>query len=192
MLAPMKSLETTPEPATSPTARADLPAIMPSVNSVRLLCSCEMRARILYVDDEPQLRRLGELVLVPAGYEVDTAADGAEAWTALHDHEYHLVITDNDMPRLTGLKLAAQARLAGMRIPIVLASGSADVLGDPANSWLGLAARLSKPFNADALLETVEQVLRVTNNTRECSSAMMSVFARMARIQPFPHGGINE
>lgn len=43
------------------------------------------RARILYADDEPQLRRLGEQVLVRSGYDVDTAADGAEAWAALLD-----------------------------------------------------------------------------------------------------------
>jgi CheY-like chemotaxis protein len=150
------------------------------------------RARILYVDDEPQFRMLGKLVLVRSGYDVDTAADGAEAWAALHDQEYHLLITDNDMPRLTGLELARQARLAGMRLPIVLTSGSADALCNPANSWLGLAARLSKPFGAEALVESVEQALFIANSRGECAGAMSSVLAQIARVQPFPHGGINE
>jgi CheY-like chemotaxis protein len=37
------------------------------------------------LDDEPPLRTLGQLVLTRSGYEVDTAADGVEAWAALHD-----------------------------------------------------------------------------------------------------------
>ncbi len=150
------------------------------------------RARILYVDDEPAIRRLGKLVLIPAGYEVDTAADGAEAWMALQEVNYHLLITDNDMPRLTGLELATRARLAGMRLPIVLACGSADALRDPASSRLGLAARLPKPFGAETLVETVKQVLRIANSRGECAGPMISVLAHIARIQPFPHGGINE
>lgn len=150
------------------------------------------RARILYVDDEPQLRTLSELVLVRSGYEVDTAPDGAEAWAALHDQEYHLLITDNDMPRLTGLELATQARRAGMRIPIVLASGSTDALHNPANAWLGFAARLPKPFVAGVLVEIVEQVLRIANSRGKCAGAMISVLAHIARVRPFPHGGINE
>lgn len=131
-------------------------------------------------------------MLVPAGYDVDTAADGAEAWAALLDVNYHLLVTDHDMPALTGLELATQARLAGMRLPIVLASGSVDALRDPANAWLGLAARLQKPFDVDTLLETVEQALRVANNLPQCSGAMISVLTQISRVQPYPHGGINE
>jgi len=150
------------------------------------------RVRILYADDEPQLRMLGKLVLVRSGYDVDTVADGAEAWTALQEVNYHLLIADHDMPQLTGLELARQARLAGMRLPIVLASGSAGALSDPANSCLGLAARLPKPFGAGALVETVEQVLRIANSRGECAGATVSVLAHIARVRPFPHGGINE
>jgi DNA-binding response OmpR family regulator len=159
---------------------------------VRRPTPVESRARILYVDDEPQLRTLGRLVLTRSGYDVDTAADGVEGWAALHDQEYHLLITDNDMPRLTGLELARQARLAGMRLPIVLTSGSTEALGVPTSSWLGLAARLPKPFGAKALVETVEQALRIANRRDECAGAMISVLAHIASVQPFPHGGINE
>jgi len=179
------------EPVTSLTARGESPHL-PNDAPARPLTTVESRARILYVDDEPQLRRLGELVLVRSGYDVQTAADGAAAWDALQHAHYNLLITDHDMPRLTGLELAAQARLAGMRIPIVLASGSANALCDPASAWLGLAAQLSKPFGAETLVETVAQVLRTANGKGECIGAMISVLEQVARAQPFPHGGINE
>lgn len=187
----MNTLLKQPEPVISPTAREAKPTL-PNGAPVQPLTAVEPRARILYVDDEPQLRRLGELVLVRSGYDVHTAADGAEGWDALQHAHYNLLITDHDMPGLTGLELAAQARLAGMRIPIVLASGSANALCDPASSWLGIAARLSKPFGAETLVETVALVLRAANAKRACVGEMISVLEQVARAQPFPHGGINE
>jgi DNA-binding response OmpR family regulator len=174
------------EPVLSPATKGAEP-VTAGTAMARQQTIFQPRARILYVDDEPQLRTLGELALVRSGYDVDTAADGLEGWAALHDQEYHLLITDNDMPRLTGLELATQARLAGMRLPMVLTSGSADALRDPTRSWLGFAARLPKPFGVEALVETVEQILRIANSRGECAGATISVLAHIARVQPFPH-----
>ena len=119
----------------------------------------ESRPRILYVDDDATIRKVGMTLLTRSGYHVDTAADGLEALAALRASPYNLLITDHEMPRLTGLQLAAQARLAGMNLPIVLASGSVEALEDTDSEWLGFAARLAKPFNVEALLETVSQAL---------------------------------
>ena len=99
------------------------------------------------------------MLLTRSGYHVDTAADGLEALAALRASPYNLLITDHQMPRLTGLQLAAQARLAGMNLPIVLASGSVEALEDTDSERLGFAARLAKPFNAEDLLKTVSQAL---------------------------------
>lgn len=155
----------------------------------------EMRARILYVEDDPQLRSLGKLVLARSGYEVDTAADGAAGWAALNDGSYHLLITDHDMPRVTGLELIGQARRAGMRLPIVLTSGSSELLREPDRLGTDLAVFLAKPFAVDKLLQTVGQLLR-TANQRLCLGdglGMMSELVRQARaVQSFRHGGINE
>jgi two-component system chemotaxis response regulator CheY len=175
-----------PEPGTHPTALSDdVPA--------RRLTAVEPRARILYVDDEPQPRILGELVLVRSGYDVDIAADGAEAWAALLDENYHLLITEQDMPRLSGLELASRVRRAGMRLPILLTSGSHNCLHDPSCAWLDFAAFLRKPFAPDSLVEMVEQVLVAANTLRDQSESILSSLEHMARrAQPYLHGGINE
>ncbi len=167
-------------------------ALAPQIAPLRLPALVAPQAHILYVDDEPQLRRLGELLLVRSGYAVDTAADGAEGWEALQHAHYNLLITDNDMPRLTGLELAARARRAGMRLPIVLTSGSACALSNTSAAWLELAARLPKPFGSDMLLAAVSQALRAANNLPQVGGVKISVLAQLVRIQPHPHGGINE
>lgn len=102
--------------------------------------------RVLVVDDDEMFLVLAARVLTRAGYSVDAAEDGEAGWTALCGGAYDLLITDNDMPLLTGVELVMRARIAGMTLPVVMASGSSviEALRDP--SRLDLAAFLLKPF----------------------------------------------
>jgi two-component system, chemotaxis family, sensor histidine kinase and response regulator WspE len=61
--------------------------------------------RILVVDDDISIRELSAAVLMPSGYQVDTAEDGAAGWEALHGNNYDLLITDHNMPRVSGVEL---------------------------------------------------------------------------------------
>jgi len=115
---------------------------------------CDSRIRILYADDDRCILRACQVMLDRAGYDVDTVADGAEAWGALQCADYHLLITDNQMPRLTGLELIHKVHEASIPVPIVLASSS--VLSPES---LECDAVLPKPFTVRALLETVRRVL---------------------------------
>ncbi|MEY4325613.1 MAG: Transcriptional regulatory protein YycF [Verrucomicrobiota bacterium] len=115
---------------------------------------CDSRIRILYADDDRCILRACQIMLDRAGYDVDTVADGAEAWAALQCMPYHLVITDNEMPRLTGLELIHKVREALIPVPIVLASASVSRQED-----LECDALLPKPFTVRGLLDTVRQVL---------------------------------
>jgi DNA-binding response OmpR family regulator len=188
----MNTLLIAPEPAASPTARAET-SPMPNFAPARRLAAAEPRARILYVDDEPLLRRLGELALVRMGYDVDTAVDGTHGWEELQHTHYNLLITDDTMPGLTGLELSRNARLAGMRLPIMMTSDSISAMQNPAWAQLDIAAFLPKPFAFDALVHTVEQVLISANNDRASDAVMESALMHLVRaIRPYRHGGINE
>src|SRR5450631_677627 len=59
--------------------------------------------RILVVDDDEVILNLISTVLAEAGFDVDAAPDGQEAWEALASQKYDLLVTDNEMPRLAGL-----------------------------------------------------------------------------------------
>jgi DNA-binding response OmpR family regulator len=121
------------------------------------------RPRLLYVDDDPLLASIGKLALARAGYEVDIAGDGVSAWEAMNRVAYHLLVTDNDMPGLTGVELIALARCAGMRLPIVMASGSCAGISDSSDAGSKPLAFLPKPFVLETLLETVDLLLRTSN-----------------------------
>ena len=68
--------------------------------------------RILVVEDDTGIRQLGTEVLIRHGYQVDAADDTTTGWKALQIHTYDLLITDLDMPRLSGLKLVKRLRAA--------------------------------------------------------------------------------
>ncbi len=80
--------------------------------------------RILVVDDSMTVRALLHQTLTEAGYAVDLAEDGVDAWSALHTRHYDLLLTDVDMPRMDGIelirKLRAETRLAGL--PVIVLS----------------------------------------------------------------------
>ena len=68
-------------------------------------------ARILFVDDEPHIVRLMKRSIERAGYEMVSAADGEEALTLIHEQQPDLLITDIDMPRMTGRQLCRQIQI---------------------------------------------------------------------------------
>jgi DNA-binding response OmpR family regulator len=112
------------------------------------------------VEDDATIRNIYGEILLQAGYSVDLAVDGLIGWEALQRKKYELLITDHDMPRLTGLELAVRARRAGLALPIIIASASPCFAeGDDYYAWLRLSSLLPKPFTPRALLQTVEEVL---------------------------------
>jgi len=114
---------------------------------------------IMVVEDDVQLRDLSTEALARAGFQVDFAENGVRAWKALHLKRYDLLITDNYMPKMTGLQLVRKLRSAGIELPVVLASGSQledTVLMD---AMLNFAAVIPKPFTLGQLIATVKKVL---------------------------------
>jgi DNA-binding response OmpR family regulator len=119
------------------------------------------------VEDEAPVRQLNAEVLTRAGYEVDAAEDGAAAWEALNGDSYDLLITDNGMPRLSGLELLKKLRAARMELPVIMATGTLPTQEFAQSPWLRPAATLEKPYTIEELLRTVKKVLRATGGTRE-------------------------
>ena len=123
--------------------------------------------RILVVDDDDDIRRLNAEALSNSGYHVDAAEDGAAGWDALNANRYDLLITDHNMPKLTGVELIKKLHSARMAVPVILASG----VISGGESGLPLAAMLPKPYTVVQLLGTVKQVLSATMIAREGEEA---------------------
>jgi DNA-binding response OmpR family regulator len=118
------------------------------------------RCRILVVEDEPNIRQLNTGVLIKSGYDVDAAEDGAAAWEALNADSYDLMITDNKMPRLTGVELLKKLYAHRMALPVIMATGELPTEEFTRYPWLQPAAMLLKPYTIEELLGMVRKVLR--------------------------------
>jgi DNA-binding response OmpR family regulator len=114
-------------------------------------------AKILVVEDDPQLRRMYRMSLTVAGFDVREASDGIEALRRVEDESPDLVILDLALPRLQGrdvqLELTANARTR--HIPIVIVTGDPGDLVESENVCI-----LRKPIDPEKLIQTVQRCLR--------------------------------
>jgi DNA-binding response OmpR family regulator len=135
--------------------------------SAPLQCQPNPVRRILVVEDEPDIRHLNAQVLTNSGFEVDTAEDGRAGWKAVSHapDSYALLITDHNMPGLTGLALVKKLRDARMTLPVIMATGALPG-GDlfVRYPWLQPAVALLKPYTVEQLLGTVRKFLRATDD----------------------------
>jgi two-component system cell cycle sensor histidine kinase/response regulator CckA len=109
---------------------------------------------ILVVEDEPALRSLIELILSEVGYQVLTAADGAEALALISRGEpgLDLVLTDSIMPRVSGSELVTRLREIRPDTRVIQMTGYTD-------HGLGDDDVIAKPFAPETLLRRVRDVL---------------------------------
>jgi two-component system response regulator MtrA len=118
-------------------------------------------ARVLIVDDDPDIRALVTYRLVASGYEVISAGDGEAGLAAAREHAPDLVLADWMMPRLTGVEMCTRMRadpaIAG--IPVVLLTARTDDVAMRAGWDAGIDEYLTKPFSPRELAARVEEIL---------------------------------
>jgi DNA-binding NtrC family response regulator len=124
-------------------------------------------ASLLVVDDDADIRQLTAEALTSVGHQVDTAEDGAAGWTALQANRYDLLITDHNMPKVSGVELLRKLRAAHMALPAILISGAMPTEELNRNPRLQIEATLLKPYTVEKLLGTVAEVLQATNGASE-------------------------
>jgi two-component system, OmpR family, alkaline phosphatase synthesis response regulator PhoP len=121
-----------------------------------------MTKRILLCDDEVHILRAAEFKLKKAGYEVETAGDGEEGWEAIQARKPDMLITDCQMPRLTGLGLLQRVRehAETAELPAIMLTAKGFELSheELAEKW-GVIAVVAKPFSPRELLERVNAIL---------------------------------
>lgn len=115
--------------------------------------------RILVVDDEMQITRVLSTALRAAGYQVATASNGLEAWTAIEERMPDMVITDLVMPQMNGLELTEAVRRVARTPILVLSVRDAEATKVKALD-AGADDYLTKPFGMSELLARVRAHLR--------------------------------
>jgi chemosensory pili system protein ChpA (sensor histidine kinase/response regulator) len=140
-------------PGSAAVARGTIPA--------EAIDRVEHERLIVVADDSISVRKFVGRMLEKNGYRVKLAADGLEAAELVSQFGCHLVITDLEMPRMTGYELMVQLRQSPTtrRIPVLVVTSRAGAKHRDRAMKEGAAAFLTKPVQEDQLIAAVEQLM---------------------------------
>ncbi len=118
-----------------------------------------IKRTILVADDEQSIREL--LIACLSEYAVVTASDGAEALDLIRATKPDLVVLDVMMPKMDGYTVCQKLKkdVSTGTIPIIMATGLGFELNAALSQSLGAQAYITKPFDIQTLLKTVERLL---------------------------------
>lgn len=119
-----------------------------------------MAKRVMTVDDSATVRKVLQITLTEAGYDVVEAIDGADALKKLSQESVDMLVTDLNMPNIDGLGLIQQVRQKpGNRfMPIIMLTTESQPEKKSAGKVAGASGWITKPFRPEQLLAVVRMV----------------------------------
>jgi CheY-like chemotaxis protein len=117
--------------------------------------------KVLVVDNEIHIVHVVSIKLRNNGYEVIAAENGAEAFELAREKKPDIIVTDCQMPIMTGTELVRKLREneETRKIPVIMLTARSLVLEDEQKDEMQISAFLSKPFSPKELLRTIEDIL---------------------------------
>jgi len=134
-------------------------------------------ARLLVVDDEPNIRELLSASLRYAGFEVATASDGQQALALAESFRPDLLVLDVMMPGLDGFGVVRRLRHSGKHTPVLFLTARDAAEDKVSGLTLGGDDYVTKPFSLDEVLARIRAVLRRTATMARVTEAPRLTFA---------------
>ncbi len=144
-------------------------------------------ARILIVDDEPDMRLAIKNVLKLRGYEIFEAGDGLAALDIIRKHEIHLMLLDLRLPGMDGIEVLEKTRKINRSLPVVMITGYGHIRSAVDVMKLGANEYLQKPFENTQLVKTVRRFLDDKKNVEDNDTSSVEKSAQKSSLfsRPF-------
>ncbi len=117
-------------------------------------------AKILVIEDEPNMRMGLTDNLTFEGYEVEAAADGAAGLQMILKNSYDLIVMDIMMPNLSGFDICKEVRSRQIEVPIIMLTAKGEEIDKVLGLELGADDYITKPFSLRELLARIKAILR--------------------------------
>jgi CheY-like chemotaxis protein len=129
-----------------------------------------MANKVLVADDEIHIIHVVAIKLRNNGYEVIAANNGVEAYDLACREKPDVVVTDYQMPLMTGIELITKLRAEEQTkdIPVILLTARSFAVSQEQQESLGVASCLSKPFSPKELLKTIQDILHQRQLAVKC------------------------
>jgi len=145
-----------------------------------------MKARILVIDDEAEIRRSVRMILEYEGYDVQEASSGPEGLALIEREPPDLAFMDIRMPGLDGLEALQKIRQINETLPVVIISGHGTVSTAVEATKLGAFDFIEKPLASERVLVTIRNALDQTRLKDENRTLKRAVEARYQMVGESP------
>jgi DNA-binding NtrC family response regulator len=143
----------------------------------------EAPGRVLFVDDQPELRRLFRRNLTRAGHTVVEASNGSVALNLVQQLSFDVVVSDVRMPDMSGIELLHALIQLEPDLPVVLTSGSPDAIAPLAAQELGAQAYLVKPVSFEEMRVAVTQAIELRRARAAARDSMDPPYRSVERLK---------
>jgi len=141
-------------------------------------------AMVHIIDDDPGVRKSLRLVMESASLAVTVYESGEEFLDAIDPKRPGCIVLDLRMPGIGGLEVLQRLRAAQDEIPAIIISGHADVPTAIRGMKLGAVDLLEKPFEPQALLESVHGAIKISTGLQQHRAEQESIRHRLAKLTP--------
>jgi two-component system OmpR family response regulator len=128
-----------------------------------------MEARLLIVEDDPNILELLSASLRFAGFDVTTAKSGLDAVTAVQRHRPDLVVLDVMLPDLDGFEIVRRLRGGGVHVPVVFLTARDETEDKIRGLTIGGDDYVTKPFSLEEVVARIHAVLRRTSGEAQAA-----------------------
>ena len=121
----------------------------------------DLNKKVLVVDDSSTMRQLIKMMLLKCGkFDLSEAVDGVDAFAKIENERFDLVLTDVNMPNMSGLDLVKKVReVHGTALPMVIITTKGSEDDRNLGMELGASAYITKPISSAKLSEAVKALL---------------------------------
>jgi len=129
--------------------------------------------RVVLVDDEPHITHMISRKLAQSGYEIRTAGDGRQALDLINNETPDLIVTDLQMPYMSGIELADRLFKSERTrsIPVIMLTARGFMVEQEVSELGNIKALLSKPFSPRSLVELVNKVIEQSDDRAQGHAA---------------------
>jgi CheY-like chemotaxis protein len=119
------------------------------------------KRRVLYVDDDETVLNMTKIVLEHLGYDVVVSISAVEAINIFQsqENEFDLVITDLKMPGINGMELSQKLLNKNPNIPILICTGSCELIIEKEANRMGIKGIISKPFSIKTAAKLIDKIV---------------------------------
>jgi two-component system response regulator FixJ len=139
---------------------------------------------VFVVDDDPAVRDSLHWLLQSVDLAVETYATGEEFLRAYDPARPGCLVLDVRMPGMSGLRLQDELAARGIRLPIIILTGYAEVQTAVRALKTGAFDFLEKPYSDEMLLDRIHHAIETDRQTREADAQQAEVAARFALLTP--------